>query len=264
MNKTMVGGVSLASLALVANSLPATTAVAGIRRRLFPALAGQGRQGHLALTFDDGPDPSSTPAFLEALDTLGWKATFFLLGSMVRQAPELAVAIAEGGHEIGLHGDRHRNHLGRWPWAVAEDLEVGLETIMAACGKRPVWFRPPYGVLAASTAWSASQLGLRTVLWSAWGRDWRAQATAATVMADLETGLADGATVLLHDSDCTSAPRAWRSALEALPLLARRVQGLGWEVGTLSEHGIGQDRVPGAGQPPAGTEIPTPPRVPAP
>ena len=62
--------------------------------RLTPDLVGLGRQGHVALTFDDGPDPASTPEFLGALDTLGWHATFFMLGEMVRKAPSLAAEVA--------------------------------------------------------------------------------------------------------------------------------------------------------------------------
>ncbi len=63
---------------------------AGSRRsgvRFTPALVGVGRKGHVALTFDDGPDPESTPQFLDVLDALGWRATFFMLGEMTRRDP---------------------------------------------------------------------------------------------------------------------------------------------------------------------------------
>ena len=54
---------------------------------VFPSrLAGLGRPDHVALTFDDGPDPASTPAFLDLLAARHLHATFFLLGSMVAEA----------------------------------------------------------------------------------------------------------------------------------------------------------------------------------
>jgi len=192
----------------------------------------------VALTFDDGPDPASTPAFLDALDDLGWTATFFMLGSMVRRAPELAAQVVAAGHEVAVHGDQHRSHLWRSPRDVATDLQRATTTIVEATGRRPAWFRPPYGVLSAGSLVAARQLGLRTVLWTAWGRDWRAAATPATVVADVGRHLSPGGTVLLHDSDCTSAPGAWRSALGALPDLSERFAALGLRPGPLSEHCI--------------------------
>jgi len=237
------------SLAGAVHAGPALTWVPAVRRRLAPGLHGLGRPGHVALTFDDGPDPTSTPAFLAALDRLGWRATFFMLGSMAAAAPGLAAEVAAAGHEVALHGHRHRNHLALTPRQVATDLGRGLDAVAGATGERPAWHRPPYGVVSGP-GWVASRrLGLPVVLWSAWGRDWRARATPASVVADLATARAEpaGPTVLLHDSDCTSAPGAWRSALGALPLLAEQWADLGWTVGTLGEHGTGSLLVEGTG-----------------
>ena len=58
------------------------------------------------------------------------------------------------------------------------------------------------------------------MLWTAWGRDWRADATPESVVGDVLDGYVDGGTVLLHDSDCTSAPECWHATLGALPALA--------------------------------------------
>ncbi len=223
----------------LAHALPAVTSVSPVRRVLFSGLNGIGRPEHIALSFDDGPDPESTPAFLDALDDLGWRATFFMLGAMVRRAPSLAREVVGAGHEVALHGDIHVSHLLRRPSEVREDLESGLTTIVDATGARPRWFRPPYGALATSTVLFCSKLSLQTVLWTTWGREWTGRATAAGVAADVESGMRPGATVLLHDSDCTSAPGSWRSALDALPLIAEHLRG--FEVGTISEHGIGRD-----------------------
>src|SRR5438477_10429247 len=87
-----------------AHAGPAVTALGGVRRVLLPRLAGTGRPDHVALTFDDGPDRNSTPAFLAALDRLGWRATFFMLGDMGDRDPGLALELAAAGHAISLHG----------------------------------------------------------------------------------------------------------------------------------------------------------------
>jgi peptidoglycan/xylan/chitin deacetylase (PgdA/CDA1 family) len=224
--------------AFVAHAAPATTSIAALRRRLTPGLHGLGRRDHLALTFDDGPDPASTPAFLEALDRLGWRATFFMLGAMVRRSPGLAAEVAAAGHELAVHGDAHRSELFRTAWTVRSDLARARDTVGDVTGDDPVWFRPPYGVLCSGGVAASRALGLRTVLWSAWGRDWRAAATPESVTSDVEADLEPGATVLLHDSDCTSDPGSWRSALGALPLLAERFGAAGYSVGPLAEHGL--------------------------
>jgi hypothetical protein len=75
------------------------------------------------------------------------------------------------------------------------------------------------------------------VLWTAWGEDWSATATPESVLRTVRRDLTGGGTVLLHDSDCTSAPLSWRSALGALPDLLDGCARAGWRVGPLSEHG---------------------------
>ena len=215
---------------------PAVTKIEALRRRALPALAGMGRVDHVALTFDDGPDPASTPRFLDALDGLGWKATFFALGMMVERAPGLLAEASAAGHEIGLHGWSHRSLLKRAPGPTRDDLRRSFDKVAEVTGVAPRWYRPPFGLLTGSAWAQASRLGMTSVLWSAWGRDWRAEANPATVVADVAGGVLAGGCVLLHDSDCTSAPGAWRAALGALPGLAELFAERGLEVGSLAQH----------------------------
>lgn len=238
--RLLVGaGVGVAGVAaLAAHASPSLIALSGIGRRVAPRLAGVGDRGHVALTFDDGPDPASTPQFLAALDQIGWRATFFMLGDMARRAPGLAAEVVAAGHEVGVHGDVHRSQLRRTPRAVADDIARAREAVHFATGVDPQWFRPPYGTLSLAGLRCARRAGLRSVLWTAWGRDWRPDATAGSVVADVLGGYVDGGTVLLHDSDCTSSPQSWRAALGSLRPLAAALQDQSLRVGPVGEHGI--------------------------
>lgn len=234
-----MGVIGAATLGVVAvHATPALGGVSPIGVRLTPKLVGIGRRGHVALTFDDGPDPASTPAILGVLDELGWSATFFMLGEMVRRAPGLARDVADAGHEIAVHGDVHGNMLRRTPRTTDTDIARAVDSITEATGVTPAWFRPPFGIQSYASLHSARARGMRTVLWTTWGRDWRKEATPDTVTADVLRRYVDGGTVLLHDSDCTSYPESWRSTLGALPKLADAFASRGLAVGTVGAHGL--------------------------
>jgi peptidoglycan/xylan/chitin deacetylase (PgdA/CDA1 family) len=222
----------------VLHAVPALGGVSPIGVRCTPALVGVGRPGHVALTFDDGPDPESTPAVLSVLDDLGWSATFFMLGEMVRRAPSLAREVSEAGHEIAVHGDVHGNMLRRTPRHTNDDIERAFDTVVDATGVVPHWFRPPFGIQSFASLRSARRRGMRTVLWTTWGRDWRKESTPDSVVADVLRRYVDGGTVLLHDSDCTSYPGSWKSTVGALPLLAEKFAARGLVAGTVGDHGL--------------------------
>jgi len=246
---------ALAAAAAVGHAGPAVLGRGSWRRHAVPGLLGVGAPGGVALTFDDGPHPEGTPAVRRALDALGVRATFFVLGSQVRRHPGAVASLLADGHEVALHGFEHRNHLARTAPALTADLRraraaVLADAVAADVGQEPDevarWLRftrPPYGAVSGGTLWAAHRLGLRPVLWTAWGRDWLARTpeqVAATVLADLlrdAPGPAGGGgTVLLHDSDCTSVRGSWRATAAALPRIVEAVRERGWEVRRLAEH----------------------------
>ncbi|PWJ56360.1 Polysaccharide deacetylase [Quadrisphaera granulorum] len=248
---------ALAGAAVLGHAGPAVLGRGRWRERVVPGLLGRGAPGGVALTFDDGPHPEGTPAVRRALDELGVRATFFVLGSQVDRHPGHVAALLADGHEVALHGYEHRNHLTRTAPALVADLDRARAAVVrdaVASGLDPLaveagllFTRPPYGAVSGGTLWAARASRLRPVLWTAWGRDWlghRGDRVAATVLADLARDAPDtptpvrqgGGTVLLHDSDCTSVPGSWRGTVAALPTLVAAVRERGWEPRLLSEH----------------------------
>jgi peptidoglycan-N-acetylglucosamine deacetylase len=199
--------------------------------------------GRVALTFDDGPSPEATPAFLDELDALGLPGTFFCLGEHVRRHPDLVAEIGRRGHQVEVHGQRHEHHLARTPRWVDRDLGEAVDS-MGSCGVAPRWYRPSYGQATGATLVFARRHGLRTVLWSAWGKEWTTD-DPSKVAARVAGGLGPGAIVLLHDDDSFGRRGMWRTGLAALPLVAAELQRRQLEAVTL-------DRLLGSEPPSAG------------
>ncbi|HKN53011.1 MAG TPA: polysaccharide deacetylase family protein [Amycolatopsis sp.] len=227
-----------AALAVAAQVAPAALFVPAVRAAVSPALSGIGDPGHVALTFDDGPHPRSTPKFLDVLAAHGVRATFFVLGRELAREPWLGAEIAAAGHEIALHGWDHRCLLRRGIRAVHDDFARGVDVIERVTGSRPRWVRAPYGVFTGASLVAARRLRLTPVLWTCWGFDWTARATPESVTSTVLNGLRGGGTILLHDSDVAAAVGAWRSALGALPLLLEHCRERGLAVGPLAGHGM--------------------------
>jgi peptidoglycan/xylan/chitin deacetylase (PgdA/CDA1 family) len=188
----------------------------------------------VALTFDDGPDPEATPAVLDALDACGLKATFFLVGEQVMDHRALAREVADRGHEIGLHGFEHVRHSETPDYKVRDDLPRALGALEIATGRRPRFFRPPYGASSEASLEAARELGPELVYWSVWAMDWEQVAPeeiAKRVTADLNAG----AILLLHDSPryTDQRPSALPTA-EALPLIAAAADQRGLRLTPLS------------------------------
>ena len=130
----------------------------------------------IALTFDDGPYPVTTPLLLGRLRDLHVPATFFLIGRDAEQFPDLARAIAADGHEIADHTLTHPDLDRLPPAAVVAELRDGaaaLERIAPDPAARRL-FRPPHGRYTADTLVAAQSAGFDTILWNDDPGDWRA------------------------------------------------------------------------------------------
>jgi len=200
--------------------VPAVADALGLARRIDDPVG-------VALTFDDGPHPEGTPAVLEALADLDARGTFFLCGEQVERDPALAAEIAAAGQTVAVHGHRHRNMLRLPPAAFVEDLERGIATIEDAIGLRPELYRPPYGIFSYPGMIEVQARGLRSLLWSRWGHDWRAGRSGHEIAAEATRDLDAGDVLLLHDADHYSEPGCWRGTVAALPMVVERIRSAG-------------------------------------
>jgi peptidoglycan/xylan/chitin deacetylase (PgdA/CDA1 family) len=200
--------------------VPAVAAALGLARRTESTAT-------VALTFDDGPHPQGTPAMLEILAAREARATFFVVGEQAERFPAVCGEVLAAGHELAIHGYRHRNQLRLTPRQLAEDLERATATIGAFTGMAPEIYRPPYGIFSAAGLPIVRSRGLRPVLWSRWGHDWRRRIAPTAIAAEATVGLGGGDVILLHDADHYSATDSWRRTAAALPLICDRIEALG-------------------------------------
>jgi peptidoglycan/xylan/chitin deacetylase (PgdA/CDA1 family) len=167
-----------------------------------PALRhGPTDRPQIALTFDDGPDPVSTPLVLSLLKSKGAKATFFVIGKKAALYPELLRQILREGHSLGLHGfDHNRLYALLPPHTVERDIERCQDALKVATGLRSLWFRPPIGQLSPRTAKGIELAGVEAVAYSARARDGAPGAKVQPCLERVKKTLAPGAIVLLHDA----------------------------------------------------------------
>jgi peptidoglycan-N-acetylglucosamine deacetylase len=204
------------------------------RWRRVPGLESVPPGAGAVLTFDDGPDPECTPQVLAALKEAGARATFFVLGRHVAEQPQLVREMLAQGHELALHGMEHRRHDLLGPEQAERELSDGVEAIEAATGRRPGWYRPPFGSSSPLLAELCERLGLRLAYWTAWGQDWE-DSSAERVASLVGRDLRPGAVVLLHDSARYGQRGDGTATVGAIPLIAAAARTGGIELRTLGE-----------------------------
>lgn len=153
-----------------------------------------------ALTYDDGPDPKTTPQLLGILKDKNIQATFFMLGNNAAANSGLARQVTDAGHIAGNHTFSHP-HLGRLSTAgIKSEIGRAGAAIFAATGTTPAFMRPPYGDANAAVL---AAVGLPLILWSVDSLDWQSRNPAIFIPKVLKE-IKPGAVVLMHDIQPTT------------------------------------------------------------
>ncbi|HEX2312116.1 MAG TPA: polysaccharide deacetylase family protein [Thermomonospora sp.] len=186
----------------------------------------------MALTFDDGPGPY-TGRLLDHLAKARVRATFFVLGELVRPNARTVRRIAAEGHELANHSWSHPDMAGLSSRRVRSEVRRTQGVIHQVTGVRSRLFRPPYG---STNARVGRAVAMPQILWSVDTMDWRHRNTARTVrIVTKETR--NGGIVLFHD--------VHRPTVAAVPQVVTRLQRKGYRFVTVSELFAGRRLRPG-------------------
>jgi peptidoglycan/xylan/chitin deacetylase (PgdA/CDA1 family) len=154
----------------------------------------------VSITFDDGPDRELTPKLLDQLKDLGIPATFFCIGRKIKGNEGLLKRMNAEGHLIGTHSYSHSKWFDLFfPTRMQKELENSALKVFEATGKKPLLFRPPYGVINPMLKWALHGSGFHVIGFS--NRAWDTSSRKKEVILErIMKNLKPGDIILLHDT----------------------------------------------------------------
>jgi peptidoglycan-N-acetylglucosamine deacetylase len=209
-------------------------AVRGRSSSVFAPSVWRGKPGRkaIALTFDDGPTPS-TPAILELLARYQAPATFFQIGQSVSAYPDIARSVLAAGHEVANHSHTHPLFALKAPAFIQSEFARAQEAIAETIGQAATLLRAPYGVRWFGFRSMQRRLGLTGVMWSIIGQDWKlpAEAIARRILSRAQ----DGDIICLHDGRGTLKDPDVESTLEAVRRIMPALLEKGYHFETVTQ-----------------------------
>jgi len=187
---------------------------------------GNANRKWVAITFDDGPHPAYTPQILSILKKNKAKATFFVVGMMAEQFPDLVRDEIADGHSVGNHTYHHVNLTKIPEIYVAAELKACGQILQAITGQAPHLFRPPGGDYNDNIASTADRLGYTTVLWTDDPGDYASPGEKVIDQRTIER-LSNGGIILIHDGI--------KQTIDLLPSLIKQLKAKGFELVTIDE-----------------------------
>ncbi|HET7580981.1 MAG TPA: polysaccharide deacetylase family protein [Bacillales bacterium] len=154
----------------------------------------------MALTFDDGPSPKSTPGILDVLKKYNANATFFVTGENVKKYPELVRREVREGNEVGNHTYTHPSFRGASREQILKQIEKTEQAIQEVIHQTPTLFRPPEGYYNETIINAAREKGYTVVMWS-WDQDtmdW-SRPGVGSIVQKVVTHASNGDIVIFHD-----------------------------------------------------------------
>lgn len=188
----------------------------------FVPVITRGNSGGVALSFDDGPAAGHTDKVLDILRRFNAPATFFCIGKRIIENELVAKRIHEEGHVIGNHSFFHRATFDlQSSTMIMKELYDTDMAIQKIVGKRPRFFRPPYGVTNPMVAKAVRIRNYKVVGWSIRSFD-TVSKDSKKLLARVVGPLKDGDIILFHDH-CNIT-------LEILPLVLQHIAKSGLKV----------------------------------
>ena len=176
----------------------------------------------VALTFDDGPNPNTTPVALELLKKYNAKATFFMVGRSVAGNEDIIKRVVAEGHQIGNHSWSHPLLTKVTLEQAKSQINDTTEALKKASGQDIHIMRPPYGGINSAIQAAVDQ---SFILWDIDTLDWKNRNTASIMKEVQKTQ--SGSIILMHDIHQTS--------IDALPSVLQYLTEQGFELVTIDE-----------------------------
>ena len=191
------------------------------------------------LTYDDGPNPATTPDLLDVLKREGATATFFLIDRHLTEesAPIVRRMFAEG-HSVALHS-ASRRYLLYTPAHLARTLTAAADRIESLAGTRPCRaFRPHAGWRGESMYEGLKSIDYKLVGWGwmLWDWNWFRRRTADAIVARVGARASAGDIVVMHDGDESAPDRDQRQTVEATARLVPQLKARGFRFGRVCEN----------------------------
>lgn len=186
---------------------------------------GPAKTRQVALTFDDGPD-HLTGAYLDVLEELDVRATFFVVGTACEREPELTREYVRRGHQIASHGYDHTRFT-RLPWGALDDQLRRTTDLLGPTGTARPWVRPPYGDVDARVLAQLLASGSFIAMWSLDSLDYEIKDPAELAARCSPRQVKGGEVILLHEG------QQW--TLDALPRIVSGLRDAGYEMVTMAE-----------------------------
>ena len=187
------------------------------------------------LTFDDGPNPTWTPEILSLLEEYGAHASFFVIGENAKKWPALVEREARDGDTVGDHTWSHPELTNLSASAVYVELGRNRNLITMLTGETPTLWRPPYEAFNSSVVGIASGLRMKMQLWTVDTGDWQLPGTEVIVLRVM-AALHNGMVVLLHDGGGYTRSET----VAAVAMLLPELEAAGYRLAALPPQGIGQ------------------------
>ncbi len=169
----------------------------------------RGAKGTVSFTFDDGPDPEVTSKVLDVLREAHVKAAFFVIGRNAEKHPQLLKQIMDEGHVIGNHTYNHDYVFSKS--AAEKQVTDGSDIIQGIIGKKPKYFRPPFGVMTPEIARAVKKENCAVIGWDLRSQDGRIRTKEATIKR-VGSNLDKSTVLLFHDTNPTT-PDALREII---------------------------------------------------
>jgi len=182
----------------------------------------------VALTFDDGPNPTFTPQVLDILAREQVPATFFVVGGAAARAPELLQRAVTEGHSVQNHTYGHETLTSMSAPAIVDNLQRTSAAIIDAIGIAPTCYRPPSGLSNSRVVETGASIGLTEVKWTHGTGDWT---TGVSTGSMISQGLApaDGRPLVILMHDGGGAASARESTVAALPSIIEGLRARGYQ-----------------------------------